>query len=159
LAGALLKHRMRDDVGHIFVLPRSKANQYGPPEQVKIKCSAVPERCPVLSMDRYIAMLGCDEGPIFRTIDRWGHVGQTALSAEAVTLIMKAALKRLGLPDDEIADYASHSGRRTGITWRIRAKRSRESVMRDARIQRSATLDVYIEDIDAWYDLPEDCLL
>ncbi len=150
--------RERDEIGQILTLPRSKANQVGAPERIKVRCSKHPSRCPVLSMDRYLSLLE-REGPIFRPIDRWGHVSDDGLSPKGVTYVMKRGLQLLGLSPDEITKFASHSGRRSGITWRILANRSRQSVKEDARIKRDSTLDKYIWIVNPWYDVAEDTVL
>ncbi|WP_036766276.1 tyrosine-type recombinase/integrase [Parvularcula oceani] len=53
---------------------------------------------------------GAATGPIFRPIDRWGNVGRSGLTGDAVADVLKGRCKSVGL---DAADYSAH-GLRSG---------------------------------------------
>ncbi len=57
-------------------------------------------------------------GPVFRGIDRWGHLGEEGLHANSVIPLLRQALERAGIAAEQ---YTSHSLRRGFATWAHRA--------------------------------------
>jgi len=148
-----IQDRRRDPRGHIMSLPRSKTNQYGPPQHVPILLGSDPATCPVRSLDRYVAALeahGVTEGALYRPIDYRDRPIDRGISASTVARIVKRLLLRAGVPEDELDLYGAHSMRRTGICKRIKEGLSPETVMLLARIARRSTLEQYVEDPFYW---------
>lgn len=61
-------------------------------------------------LDRWLAAGGQRRGPVFRLIDKWGHIGSRALSARSVGAIVAARREQAGL-----AHLSTHDFRRTFI--------------------------------------------
>ena len=61
-------------------------------------------------LDRWLVAVGERRGPVFRGIDRWGHVGTGPLSARAIGYILNERRERAGLPR-----LSTHDFRRTFI--------------------------------------------
>jgi integrase len=51
-----------------------------------------------------------EEGPVFRTIDRWGNVRAGSLSGNAIALIVKGCATRAGMDADRFAAHSLRSG-------------------------------------------------
>lgn len=49
-------------------------------------------------------------GPVFRAIDRWGRVGETAVTPEAINLIIKARCRLAGLDAKQYSAHGLRSG-------------------------------------------------
>ncbi|OGB21540.1 MAG: hypothetical protein A3I66_00200 [Burkholderiales bacterium RIFCSPLOWO2_02_FULL_57_36] len=56
-----------------------------------------------------------EAGPVFRLIDRWGHVGQDSLHADSLIPLLRAIFTDAGIVDP--ADYSGHSLRRGFANW------------------------------------------
>ena len=84
--------------------------------------------CPVRALDTWLYEAGIDEGPLFRSVDRHGNVGERALSHTATNDIIKKWAARAGLPD--AARYSGHSLRASFVTI------LREMGVPDAQIAR-----------------------
>jgi integrase len=57
---------------------------------------------------------GIAQGPVFRRIDRWGHLGEDGLHASSLIALLRRILERAGVPAEA---YTSHSLRRGFATW------------------------------------------
>lgn len=44
-------------------------------------CPALTRLCPVTAFNAWVSLAGLTEGPVFREIDRWGHVADESLHA------------------------------------------------------------------------------
>lgn len=104
--------RIQPGVGMSLYLPRSKADRdnLGTTWQVP----ALRSLCPVQACMDWIDCAGLLEGPLFRGIDRWGHLGTEGLHANSVIPLLRQALNRAGVPGEQ---YSSHSLRRGFATW------------------------------------------
>jgi hypothetical protein len=72
-----------------------------------------PLVCPVLALDRWLAVLGQSKGPLFRHLGPGGAITDKRLSGRSVTRAIKRYVAELGLPPD---GYATQSMRRGMIT-------------------------------------------
>ena len=89
-------------------LDRSKGDQAG-----KGAIVAVPfgkRICAVAALQAWISAAGITAGPIFRAIDRHGHLGATAISDKAVAGVVKAACQRAGLDPALFGGHSLRSG-------------------------------------------------
>ncbi|MGA4492338.1 tyrosine-type recombinase/integrase, partial [Ectopseudomonas hydrolytica] len=80
-------------------------------------CSPNPKLCPVQAYVDWISVAGIARGPVFRSIDRWGHLGEEGLHPNSVVPLLRAVLQAAGLPGEL---YSSHSLRRGFATWATR---------------------------------------
>ncbi|MCY1459436.1 Phage integrase family protein [compost metagenome] len=62
----------------------------------------------------WIGSAGLVRGPLFRSIDRWGNLGEEGLHANSIIPLLRQALSRAGVPGEL---YSSHSLRRGFATW------------------------------------------
>lgn len=78
---------------------------------------ALKRLCPVQAYEDWLAQSGFEQGPVFRAIDRWGHIRATGLNPNSISRLLRLAFARNGLDGER---YSSHSLRRGFATWASR---------------------------------------
>lgn len=66
--------------------------------------------CPVEALCAWMSAAKIERGPVFRSITRWGGVGDAALSAASVTLIVRKRALRAGVPLERLSAHSLRSG-------------------------------------------------
>jgi site-specific recombinase XerD len=94
------------EAGLIVQLARSKTDQEGAGRQVGIPPGQRAETCPLRCLGDWLEASGLVDGPLFRPVDRHGRIGDEALAAQSVALIVKRAALAAGL---DAKRYAGHS--------------------------------------------------
>jgi integrase len=79
------------------------------------KAPALSRLCPVEAYLEWICASQLKDGPVFRGIDRWGHVGDEALCIDSLIPVLRKMLKDSGIPSAEL--YSGHSLRRGFASW------------------------------------------
>jgi hypothetical protein len=108
------------DAGLIATLRRTKTDREGASLTKGIPVGTSDATCPKRGLEAWLQLAGITTGPIFRPIDRWGHVGDRALSSLGVARAVKRALTAIGR---ETTDYSGHS-LRAGLVMQQRWQRS-----------------------------------
>ncbi|ACD58866.1 recombinase [Xanthomonas oryzae pv. oryzae] len=99
--------------GMTCFLPRSKGDKRAQGNTYKVP--ALSRLCPVTATWEWIAAAGLSEGPLFRGIDRWGHIADEALHPNSLIPLLRRLLTCAGLPDAQ--EYSGHSLRRGFAGW------------------------------------------
>lgn len=107
-----VKHVRFTSKGMTITLPYSKTDQAGE-GMSKTMTRSKGKLCPVKALEAWITEAGIDRGPIFRGIDKWGHVRNTRLSDRAIAIIVKQAAEMAGLG---AFDFSGHSLRAGFVT-------------------------------------------
>lgn len=94
-------------------LPRSKGDRNV--EGRTFRCPALSRLCPVSAFEDWIGASGINDGPVFRAIDRWGHLGGSELAANGIIPILRRIVESAGITDPN--SYSSHSLRRGLAGW------------------------------------------
>jgi integrase len=132
-------------------LGRSKTDQEGAGRKVGIPYGSDPATCPVRSYAAWLEAAKLERGPVFREIDRHGHVGAQALHKDSVGLIVKRAAARIGL---DASRYAGHS-LRAGLATQAYVNGATElDIMRQTGHRSLATVRKYIRDATLFRDNP-----
>jgi integrase len=133
--------------GLTVTLRRSKVDQEGAGRKVGIPYGSNPETCPVRTMLAWIETAGIGAmdgaGPVFRSINRHGHIGQGRLSGIDVARVVKKLADRTGL---DSAKYAGHSLRAGHATSAARAGASERSIMNQTGHRSVQMVRRYIRD-------------
>ena len=79
------------------------------------KCPALSRLCPVTAFNAWISVAGLNVGPVFRKIDRWGHIGDESLHANSLIPLLRGLFTEAGVTAPE--EYSSHSMRRGFAGW------------------------------------------
>lgn len=106
---------MADDLeprpeGFAVRIRRSKTDQTGRGDVRALARGTDPETCPVIALEHWLTVAGITAGPLFRRIDRWGHVGDGALSPATVALVVKNAAKLAGMDPARFAGHSLRAG-------------------------------------------------
>jgi site-specific recombinase XerD len=122
--------------GLVVTIRRSKTDQEGQGRKVGIPYGSNRATCPVRSMEGWLDASGIAAGPLFRPINRHGHLGDQRLTAQSVALVVKRAALAAGLDSDR---YAGHSLRAGLATSAAAAGVSERAIMRQTG-HRSVTM-------------------
>lgn len=124
-------------------LQRSKTDQEGH-GQVKT-IPTVPDAAldPVQAMRTWLNTAGIKSGPVFRQIDRWGHLRDARLTPQSVALLIKRAAQAAGL---EPRQFAGHSLRSGFITAAASAGSQEWEIQEQTGHRSTAVLRGYIRD-------------
>ena len=79
------------------------------------KCPALSRLCPVTAFNAWVDLAGLSGGPVFRKIDRWGHISEESLQTNSLIPLLRSLLAQAGV--DSAAEYSSHSMRRGFAGW------------------------------------------
>lgn len=79
------------------------------------KCPALSRLCPVTAFNAWIDLASLTEGPVFRKIDRWGHIADESLHANSLIPLLRSLFAEAGVESPE--EYSSHSMRRGFAGW------------------------------------------
>lgn len=101
-----------------------------------------PALCPSKAYTAWINAAGINSGPIFRSIDRWGHVstGTEPMQGNEVARIIKAACKVANIDPRK---FAGHSLRSGFVTEATNAGANDGDIMEQTGHKSSATLRRY----------------
>ena len=136
----------REDVqeteeGLVIRVRRSKTDQEGQGREVALPYGSCPETCPVRACRAWIEAADLEDGPLFRRIDRHGHVNRRALHRDSIGGIVKRAAQAAGL---DPKPYAGHS-LRAGFCTQSYMNGARElDIMRQTGHRSLETVRKYI---------------
>jgi integrase len=108
--------QIRTGEGMELFLPSSKGDRDN--QGQTFRAPALARLCPVQAYVDWISVAGIAHGPVFRSIDRWGLLGNIGLHPNSVIPILRSVLAGAGLPTEL---YSSHSLRRGFATWATRS--------------------------------------
>lgn len=75
---------------------------------------ALRRLCPVQACQEWLSCSGLQHGPLFRRIDRWGHLAESPLHSNSMITLLRQVLQRAGI---DAQRYSSHSLRRGFASW------------------------------------------
>jgi integrase len=141
-----------DDVEHVrqglvVTIRRSKTDQEGVGRKIGIPHGRT-RHCPVAALDSWLATSGTEWRPIFRSVDRRGHIHAERLSGEAVSLIVKERVAVAGIDPSGFSGHSLRAGFATSAAQmavpilKIRAQTGHASDAMLARYVRDGELFV-----------------
>ena len=133
------------DEGVLVHIRQSKTDQEAKGQSIAILRVSGSSYCPVAALDHWLNVSGINSGAVFRRMFRGDTVGQTRLSSQSISLVIKDLAYAAGL---DPSAYAGHSLRSGFLTS---AARKKASVFKMAEQSRHRSLDVmrgYIRDED-----------
>ena len=138
-----VSHLAWEREGLVITLPRSKTDQQG--EGI---VKAIPfgdgACCPARALRVWLAAAGIASGPLFRPLNKWGHLGERALGEGSVNTILEAGALLAQL--DYVPQLSSHSLRRGMATSAHRAGASFRDIKRQGGWRHDGTVHGYIEE-------------
>ena len=88
---------------------RSKTDQTGAGRVVALPYGR-PATCPVRALRKWLDVAGITSGPVFRGVNRHGHVNANRLTDKAVALVVKAVATRADLDPSRLAGHSLRAG-------------------------------------------------
>ena len=129
--------------GLTITLRRSKTDQSGAGRKVGVPYGSNPETCPVRVLQSWIEQAGITAGPIFRSINRHGHLQPGRMAGIGISRIVKKLAEKAGL---DPAKYAGHSLRAGHATSAAMAGASERSIMAQTGHRSVQMVRRYIRD-------------
>lgn len=142
----------RADIGHVrqglvITLRFSKTDQEGIGRRIGIPHGRA-RHCPVAALDAWLTLSGISDGPLFRPVDRHGHVSPGRLSGEAVSFVIRERVAAAGVDPTGFSGHSLRAGLATSAaqagvsTLKIRAQTGHASDAMLARYVRDGELFV-----------------
>lgn len=135
------------DDGIVIHLRRSKTDQEGQGRQVPVPLGKRLK--PVAALQYWLVSADITSGPLFREVDRHGHVGASALSGRSVARIIKRAAAAAGLDETE---FSGHSLRAGFVTQALADQVDKFRIMDITGHKRVDTLRIYDRRDDGFAD-------
>ena len=129
--------------GLVVVIRKSKTYQVRAGRKVGIPFGSHPGTCPVRAVLNWIEEAEMEEGPLFRSVNRHGHVMETPLSDRAVANVVKRSLVAAG---KSARGFAAHSLRAGLITQAAMAGVSERAIQDQSGHKSLAVMRRYIRD-------------
>lgn len=126
--------------GAIVHIQRSKTDQDSMGAHIAI-WRQHDRRCPIAALEDYLQWAQIEEGPIFRSIRNDKPLSSRRLNENAVALIVKAAVRSLGLNP---RDYAGHSLRCGFVTAAAMRGATLDEIMNTTRHRTADQVIAYI---------------
>ncbi len=147
LAAVRLDHLTFSDKGLAVLVPRSKTDQGGQGRYKGLNFGKVAATCPVRATQAWIAGAMLTEGPLLRSIDRHGHIGD-GINGAAVAEIVRQYAEDAGL---DARAFGAHSLRSGFITSARKKGATLEQVMAISH-HRSASTVLGYSQVDDSFD-------
>jgi hypothetical protein len=122
----------------VLYIGRSKTDQDGKGAEIPIPKGG--KLRPVAALEAWLKAAAITEGPVFREVDRHGHVGHAALSDRSVARIIKKLCAAAGL---DATLFAGHSLRAGFVTSALDSDVDDFKIMRITRHKKVDTLRIY----------------
>ncbi|VBB17447.1 site-specific integrase [Burkholderia stabilis] len=99
--------------GMTLHLPRTKGDRAL--KGTEFKAPALPRLCPVSAYEAWVAVAELTDGPVYRGINRGGHLRTDGLHAGSFVPLLRGLFGAAGVPAPD--SYSSHSLRRGFASW------------------------------------------
>ncbi len=129
--------------GLVVILRTSKADQEGAGRRIGIPYGSSPETCPVRAVRRWLREAAIEDGAVFRSVNRWGHVSPSRLTDHSVARVVKRSAKAVGLDPRK---FAGHSLRAGFATSAARAGKSERAIMKQTGHKSVVMVRKYIRE-------------
>ena len=96
--------------GIIVTVRKSKTDQEGSGREVGLPFGASQDTCPVRALRGWLEAAGIREGPVFRAVQRYGHVSRRGLHSDSIGKLLKRAAGRAGLKVGELGGHSLRAG-------------------------------------------------
>jgi integrase len=111
------------------------------------------ETCPVLLWKAWKEAAGITEGPAFRGVDQWGHVGERRLSPDGCRIVITRSAERAGIE----ARLTGHSARAGLVTTAIKNRKRVDKIQEQSgHSMESPVFWRYVRDGQRWEDAATD---
>lgn len=127
--------------GLTLTIRKSKTDQEGAGHQLAIHRGQA-EWCPIAALQTWLSVSGIASGPVFRSINKGGHLGN-GLSGQSVALIVKKLAEAANIGDP--GEFSGHSLRSGMVTQAIVNGCAALDVMEVSRHKSAAVFSGYVQ--------------
>ena len=127
-----------------LLIPRSKTDAEGEGARIGIPRGKAQATCPVRALRAWLDAAGIEHGPVFRAVTRHNTIRTSALSGEAVRLIVRKRARLAGIKGSRLEPISSHGLRAGFVTSAYRAHVPDEEIMGHSRHRSLATMRSYV---------------
>ncbi|MGD0469982.1 MAG: site-specific integrase [Terriglobales bacterium] len=96
--------------GVVITVRKSKTDQEGAGREVGLPFGSSSQTCPVLALRQWLDRAGIQEGPVFRAVQRYGHVSRRGLHRDSIGKLLKRAAARAGMNVDPLGGHSLRAG-------------------------------------------------
>jgi len=96
--------------GVVVAVRKSKTDQEGAGREVGLPFGASQDTCPVRALSQWLDRAAIREGPVFRSVGRYGHVSLRGLHTDSIGKLLKRAAGRAGLKVEELGGHSLRAG-------------------------------------------------
>ena len=96
--------------GVVVTVRKSKTDQEGAGREVGLPFGSSTETCPVRALLQWLDQAAIREGPVFRSVGRYGHVSRRGLHRDSIGKLLKRAANRAGLKVDVLGGHSLRAG-------------------------------------------------
>jgi len=104
--------------GVVVSVRKSKTDQEGAGRDVGLPFGSSPDTCPVRALRQWLDRAGITEGPVFRSVGRYGHVSRRGLHGDSIGKLLKRAAARAGMNGVRESIIMRQTGHKTVATLR-----------------------------------------
>ena len=94
----------------VVTVRQSKTDLDEAGREVCLHFGANPYTCPVRALREWLDRAGIAEGPVFRAVQRYGHVSRRGLHSNSIGKLLKRAAGRAGLKVEELGGHSLRAG-------------------------------------------------
>ena len=127
-----------------LLIPRSKTDVDGEGARIGIARGKVVTTCPVRALQAWLDTAEIADGPVFRAISRHGTTRSSALSGEAVRLIVLKRARLAGIKAGRLEPVSPHGLRAGFVTAAYRNNVPDEEIMGHTRHRSLTTMRSYV---------------
>lgn len=135
--------------GLVITIRRSKTDQEAEGRKIAIPRGREESTCPLGALSLWCTAAGSESGPVFLRVNRHGQILRQRLSAEAVAIVVKRWVGRIGYEEGEFAGHSLRSGLATAAAI---AGKSERAIMNQTGHRSTSTVRRYIRDGDLFRD-------
>lgn len=125
--------------GAVLHIDSSKTDQEGKGRKVSMEYGG--DYCPVEALRTWIVEAELEEGPLFRTVGRWGNARDSRLSGKSINRAVKSAAESIVHLDEE--EVGAHSLRAGHVTQRKIEGESNDAIMQQTGHSSESTMRQY----------------
>ncbi len=96
--------------GVVVTVRKSKTDQESAGREVGLPFGASQDTCSVRALRQWLDRAGIREGPVFRSVGRYGHVSRRGLHRDSIGKLLKRAAARANLKVDAIGGHSLRAG-------------------------------------------------
>ena len=96
--------------GVVVTVRKSKTDQEGAGREVGLPFGSSTDTCPVRALRQWLDRAAIREGPVFRSVGRYGHVSRRGLHSDSIGKLLKRAAGRAGLKVEELGGHSLRAG-------------------------------------------------